>query len=46
MEFGNSNNFFGFYPDPLISTTKVSISNLLDMYNIKLEANLVDAINE
>ena len=38
--------FFGFYPDPLISTTKVSISNLLDMYNIKLEANLVDAINE
>ena len=38
--------FFGFYPDPLISTTKASISNLLDMYNIKLEANLVDAINE
>ena len=38
--------FFGFYPDPLISTTKVSISNLLDMYNIKLEANLVDTINE
>ena len=29
--------FFGFYPDPLISTTEVSINNLLKIYNSNLE---------
>ena len=38
--------FFGFYPDPLISTTKVSISNLLEMYNSNLSLNLNNTINE
>ena len=38
--------FFGFYPDPLISTTKVSISNLLEMYNSNLQANLINITNE
>ena len=28
--------FFGFYPDPLINTIEVSISNLIEMYNYKL----------
>ncbi len=34
--------FFGFYPDPLISTTEVSINNLLKIYNSKLEVNLTN----
>ena len=38
--------FFGFYPDPLISTTKVSINNLLEMYNSNLQANLTNITNE
>ena len=38
--------FFGFYPDPLISTTKVSINNLLEMYNSNLQANLSNISNE
>ena len=29
--------FFGFYPDPLLSTTEVSINNLLKIYNSNLE---------
>ncbi len=28
--------FFGFYPDPLINTIEVSISDLIEMYNMKL----------
>ena len=28
--------FFGFYPDPLINTIEVSISDLIEMYNYKL----------
>ncbi len=28
--------FFGFYPDPLIKTIEISISNLIEMYNINL----------
>ncbi len=28
--------FFGFYPDPLINTIEVSISDLIDQYNFKL----------
>ena len=34
--------FFGFYPDPIISTTEVSVNNLLKIYNSNLEANLVN----
>ena len=31
--------FFGFYPDPLINTIEVSISNLIEMYNLNLMSN-------
>ncbi len=31
--------FFGFYPDPLINTIEVSISDLIEMYNFKLVSN-------
>ncbi len=31
--------FFGFYPDPLISTIEVSINDLIKMYNINLINN-------
>ena len=31
--------FFGFYPDPLISTIEVSISDLIKIYNINLIGN-------
>ena len=29
--------FFGFYPEPLINTVEVSVSNLIDNYNVNLE---------
>ena len=38
--------FFGFYPDPLISTTEVSINNLLKIYNSNLEVNLTNSSYE
>ena len=28
--------FFGFYPEPLLNTIELSISNLIDTYNYKL----------
>ena len=28
--------FFGFYPEPLLNTIEVSISNLIDTYNYKV----------
>jgi len=28
--------FFGFYPEPLLSTIEVSVSNLIEMYNYNL----------
>ena len=28
--------FFGFYPEPLLNTIEVSISNLIDTYNYKI----------
>ena len=31
---------FGFYPEPLINTVEVSVSNLLEMYNLNIEINL------
>tara|TARA_Y100001935_G_scaffold206687_1_gene175843 strand:- start:338 stop:766 length:429 start_codon:yes stop_codon:yes gene_type:complete len=31
--------FFGFYPEPLINTIEVSISDLIDTYNIKVAGN-------
>ena len=38
--------FFGFYPDPLISTTEISVNNLLKIYNLNLEVNLTNFLNE
>ena len=31
--------FFGFYPEPLLNTVDVSISNLIETYNYKLNSN-------
>ena len=31
--------FFGFYPDPLINTIEVSISDLIDVYNKNIMNN-------
>ena len=31
---------FGFYPEPLINTIEVSVSNLIEMYNLNVEINL------
>ena len=33
--------FFGFYPEPLLSTTETSIENLIEMYNGNLNSNLL-----
>ena len=32
--------FFGFYPDPLINTIEISISDLIDQYNFKLSSKI------
>ncbi len=32
--------YFGFYPEPLINTIEVSVSNLIEMYNLNLEIYL------
>ena len=34
--------FFGFYPEPIIKTYAVSIDNFVDVYNSKIETNLVE----
>ncbi len=34
--------FFGFYPEPLLNTTETSIENLIEMYNININSNLVE----
>ena len=31
--------FFGFYPDPLINTIEVSISDLISVYNMSVVKN-------
>ena len=33
--------FFGFYPEPLLSTIEISIENLIEAYNDNLNSNLV-----
>ena len=33
--------FFGFYPEPLLSTIEISIENLIEVYNDSLNSNLV-----
>ena len=38
--------FFGFYPDPLISTIEVSVENLIEVYNSNIEINLAKLSNE
>ena len=37
--------FFGFYPDPLLSTVETSVKNLLEIYNSNLQANLINLSN-
>ena len=32
--------FFGFYPEPLISTIEISVKNLIEMYNFNLNMNI------
>ena len=34
--------FFGFYPEPLLSTTEISIENLIEMYNVNINSNLLE----
>ena len=34
--------FFGFYPEPLLNTTEVSIKNLIEMYNNNINLNLIE----
>ena len=34
--------FFGFYPEPLLNTTEISIKNLIEMYNLNLNSNLIE----
>tara|TARA_Y100000590_G_scaffold259978_1_gene292025 strand:- start:20 stop:1519 length:1500 start_codon:yes stop_codon:yes gene_type:complete len=31
--------FFGFYPEPLLSTTEISIENLIEVYNSNINSN-------
>ncbi len=38
--------FFGFYPEPLISTTEASVENLLNMYNSNIELNKLRINND
>ena len=33
--------FFGFYPEPLINTVEVSVTNLLDIYNTSIDTNMI-----
>ena len=32
--------FFGFYPEPLMSSIEISVENVLDQYNVNLTNNL------
>ena len=34
--------FFGFYPEPLLNTTQISVENLIELYNINLNSNLIE----
>ena len=34
--------FFGFYPEPILKTTEISIENLIEMYNLNLNSNLIE----
>ena len=34
--------FFGFYPEPLLNTTEVSIKGLVEMYNNNVNLNLIE----
>ena len=38
--------FFGFYTEPLISTTEASVANLLNMYNSNIELNQLRINND
>ena len=32
--------FFGFYPEPLMSSIETSVENVLDMYNANINSNI------
>ena len=32
--------FFGFYPEPLFETMKVSVDNLINNYNLEIEKRI------
>ena len=34
--------FFGFYPEPILNTTEISIENFIEMYNLNLNSNLIE----
>ena len=34
--------FFGFYPEPLLNTTEVSIKDLIEIYNNNINLNLIE----
>ena len=34
--------FFGFYPDPLLSSIEVSVNNLVENYNSNIQINLIN----
>ena len=34
--------FFGFYPELLLNTTETSVENLIEMYNLNLNSNLIE----
>ena len=33
--------FFGFYPEPLLETMRVSVDNLINNYNLEIKKDLV-----
>ena len=33
--------FLGFYPDPITTTTEVSVQNLIEYYDLSLKLNLI-----
>ena len=38
--------FFGFYPEPIINTTEISVKNLLEMYTSNIENHQTNILND
>ncbi len=38
--------FFGFYPEPIINTTEISVQNLLEMYTSNIENHQTNILND